>query len=248
MHRTLIAIASLALVHTAAADSFKTWKTIKLGTGTASGPAFADALKAKGVTVTTGGTTNSAEELLGKADFAIAAQPTSVELIRVTPRELGFDKRKPEHDLLYKKAKELGLGACSLEVGPQLRLQYLNQPKGEMLFVGIQKEANYAMNRLSYALSNETKKKPGLYLDGYAPDSQIELDAQWVFCRSADAEAAAAAPETSSDQADREDLVRRYDANQDGKIDKEELRKMSVTDHQTWDRVKRTGQRRPPRR
>jgi len=245
MHRTLIGITvSLALVHTASADGFKTWKTIKLG-GATSAQDFTDSMKAKGVTVTTGGTTNSAEELLGKSDFAIASSPTTVDLIRVTPRDLGFDKRKPEHTLLYKKAAELGLGMCSLEVGPQLRLQYLNQPKGEVLYVGIQKEANYAMNRLSYAISNDIKKKPGLYIDGYAPDSQIELDTQWVFCRSADAEAAAAAPkpETTADQADRADLVRRYDTNKDGKIDKDERRKMSVTDSQTWDRVKRTGQR-----
>ncbi len=38
---------------------------------------------------------------------------------------------------IHTRARELGLDACSPEIGPQLRLQYSDQPRGEKLYVGM---------------------------------------------------------------------------------------------------------------
>lgn len=60
-----------------------------------------------------------------------------VDLVRVTVAELGF-KKGARRDQIYGRAKELGLEFCSPEVGPQLRLQYQDQPNGDWILIGME--------------------------------------------------------------------------------------------------------------
>lgn len=66
--------------------------------------------------------------------FITAKKKIKINLVNVSVADLGFDKCTSLKDI-YKRAIEVGFELCPEEVGPQLRLQYLNQPKGEWLCV-----------------------------------------------------------------------------------------------------------------
>lgn len=55
-----------------------------------------------------------------------------MDLVRVTPRDLGLTKPSTTQEI-YDRAKELGLELCPPEAGPRLRLAYSLQPKEEWL-------------------------------------------------------------------------------------------------------------------
>lgn len=79
---------------------------------------------------------DNANDILGKPEFVAAAEETEVDLVKVTIAELGFTKGAT-HERIYSRAKKLGLELCPSEVGPQLRLQYKDQPKDEEVRVGM---------------------------------------------------------------------------------------------------------------
>ncbi len=76
----------------------------------------------------------SLEELF--RGLEIAVEEIEVDLVRRSVRDLGFDHstQLPE---LYAAATGTGLELCPEEVGPQLRLKYLDQPEGETLHIGM---------------------------------------------------------------------------------------------------------------
>lgn len=111
----------------------KVWKTINLGTRLKTANAFRTALKAAGYQIG-----DYANDILGKCEFekSIAATPTSVDLILLTVGELGF-KSGATREKIYAKAKKLGLELLPAEAGPQLRLQYTDQPMNEWNVIGM---------------------------------------------------------------------------------------------------------------
>lgn len=62
--------------------------------------------------------------------------PEEVKLIRLRVEDLGFPGGATT-DQIFAKAQELGLELCPPEVGPQFRLQYVNQPMNEYVYVGM---------------------------------------------------------------------------------------------------------------
>jgi len=111
---------------------WKTWKTIKLGTGLKTAEDFRKALKAIGCKIG-----DWANDILGKSAFSAASKEAELELVRVSVKELGFKKGATRQEI-YQRAQELGLKICPNEVGPQLRLQYENQPNGEWIVVAME--------------------------------------------------------------------------------------------------------------
>jgi hypothetical protein len=79
--------------------------------------------------------------LIHHKDFAIAHEHTEIDLVKVTPVDLGFidtykyGKPRPVVFLseMINRAREFGLVECPAEVGPQLRLQYKDQRDNEWL-------------------------------------------------------------------------------------------------------------------
>lgn len=67
--------------------------------------------------------------------------PEEAVLIQLRVKDLGFLDRATT-DQIYARAEELGLELCPPEVGPQFRLQYVNQPMNEFVYVGMKQIAD----------------------------------------------------------------------------------------------------------
>jgi hypothetical protein len=109
---------------------WKTWMTIKLGRQK-SVEEIRQALKASGNNIS-----DWANDILGKPAFTVSETEQDVELVNVSVEELGFKQSACYADIC-KRAFELGLDLCPAEVGPQLRLQYKDQPKGTYVVVAM---------------------------------------------------------------------------------------------------------------
>ena len=92
-----------------------------------------------------------ARDLTSKLAFVIAPTPGQVGLVVLTPADLGFTSN-PRTDAFMTKefcaewsAKNLDgwvIELCEAEDGPQLRLQYQDQPKGEVLWIAMERIAD----------------------------------------------------------------------------------------------------------
>jgi hypothetical protein len=127
--------AVLALGATAAkAESYADvpiWKTISVGT-TRSALELRSALDAADY-----GVGDLAGQVLARPAFAPSRTKMDVSLVNLSAVELGFRPETVRLADLYNRARKLGFELAAAEVGPQLRLQYLDQPIGEFLHVGM---------------------------------------------------------------------------------------------------------------
>ncbi|MBI4022151.1 MAG: hypothetical protein HY372_02245 [Candidatus Andersenbacteria bacterium] len=116
----------------AATPELTVWKTIKIGTGIKNGKAFCSELEKKDFRIG-----DWACDMLGQKAFTVATQEEDVDLVRLSVYDLGF-KEGARYDAICAKALELGLELCPAEVGPQLRLQYPDQPRDEWLVIAME--------------------------------------------------------------------------------------------------------------
>ena len=112
--------------------AFPIWKPIKLGTGLKTADDFRRALKQAKMEI--GRWSN---DLLGKSAFTVSETEMDVDLVVVSVKKLGFKQGAYRRDIVV-KALELGFQLCFAEVGPQLRLQYPDQPRNERLIIGME--------------------------------------------------------------------------------------------------------------
>ena len=110
-------------------SSFPTWKTIQLGTHK-DVKALSKAIVAKKNRISDWG-----NDILKRT--SVSSKEGSVDLVKMTVAELGLTKGGTREQI-YIKAQELGLDLCLAEVGPQLRLQYQDQPSGEWILIGME--------------------------------------------------------------------------------------------------------------
>lgn len=157
---------------------WKIWKTINCGTGLKSADDFRESIKKNGMKIS-----DWANDILGKPTFTTAAQEIELDLVKVTVtvRELGF-KSGARRDQIYARAKGLGLELCSSEVGPQLRLQYPDQPNNEWILIAMEPITD--SNGVLRVFSVE-RGVSGLWLNGHYgfPNGFWGPDSQWVFLR-----------------------------------------------------------------
>jgi len=159
-----------------AEHKFKTWKTIKLGTGLKTAEEFRRVLRDGEFRLS-----DWASDILGKPAFKAADEETEVDLVKATVAELGF-KKGARYDQIYERAKEPGLELCPPEVGPQLRLQYQDQPNGEWIVVAMEPIID---SDGCPRVFNVERIGSELWLSSYwgRPDGFWDPDCQWVFCR-----------------------------------------------------------------
>ena len=114
---------------------FPIWKTINIGTYS-NVEDLKQALLGAGFKIG-----DWASDVLKSPKFTLVEKEKKVNLVRITPKELGFRDGAHRVDI-YKRVLEFGLELCPLEVGPQLRLQYIDQPRLESLQIGMEPQVD----------------------------------------------------------------------------------------------------------
>lgn len=149
------------------ANSFPVWKTITLGTGLKNANDFRRDLTAGGFRIG-----NWSNDILGKPAFKVASKLTEVDLVNPSVAELGFKDGATFKDAC-EQAISLGLELCPNEVGPQLRRQYKDQPKGEWLRIAMEPITDSGGFLFVFVVVHDDG---GLWLDGNDGDPGGFLD------------------------------------------------------------------------
>jgi hypothetical protein len=113
-------------------SAWKIWKTVQLGTGVKDAESFREAIQERGMRLG-----DWANNIIDQPEFTVAPGPTEVDLVLVAIAELGFPAVAKLRDI-YQAVENRGFRLCPAEVGPQLRLQYPDQPAGESLAIGME--------------------------------------------------------------------------------------------------------------
>jgi hypothetical protein len=159
------------------ARDIATWKTITIGTF-ANSLALRNALDRKGC-----GVGGQAAEILARPTFTVSSRKTNVELVAVSPAQLGFTSDIVTLADVYARAQQLGLELAAAEVGPQLRIQYFDQPIGEFLIIGMDPIKTWSGEPI---ILNVANGGAGLILigqDGRA-EADIPVTSRFIFVRS----------------------------------------------------------------
>jgi len=152
------------------------WKTIVVGSHRGV-DAVRDALDRERIVIG-----DSADEILGRPAFTFAAERRALNLVLRSVAELGFGERGATLADIHSRAVRLGFELCPEEVGPQLRLQYRNQPVGEFLHLAMKPQRTYDGELTDFTLANTGA---GLTLLGGSakPDLVLAGNVTFVFVR-----------------------------------------------------------------
>jgi len=154
-----------------------TWKTITIGTF-ADSLALRNELDRRGCSV--GG---QAAEILARPTFVVSSRKTNVELVDLSPAQLGFTSDPVTLADVYARAQQLGLELAAAEVGPQLRMQYVDQPVGEFLIMAMAPIKTWGGEPI---ILNVANGGAGLILIGQdgRPEAEISVTSRFIFARS----------------------------------------------------------------
>lgn len=187
---------------------FPIWKTIKLGTGLKTKDDFCKAFEKGSIFYDQ----PAIQDMLGSESFRVATAETEIDLVIITGLELGLVGKASLSQIL-KAGRRIGLQPCPPEVGPQGRLQYLDQPKSETVFVAmapikysvpvipLERSAIFVLycaptftterflvdlRTVAHAFrggTNDNTPGPFLWLYSESADYLFEPNSTWVFCR-----------------------------------------------------------------
>jgi hypothetical protein len=168
-----------------AAVDVPVWKMITVGTF-ANSFALRNALDAADCAIG-----DAAEEILARPDFTLSTTKTDVELFAVSAAELGFQTDTASLAEIYARVQRLGFGLAAAEVGPQLRLQYFDQPIGEFLIIGMEPIRTWKGEPGILTVANSGAALALIRQDG-STDAQIPIASHFLFVRSNEVADAAA--------------------------------------------------------
>jgi hypothetical protein len=125
---------------------------------------------------------DTADEVLGRPTFVFSSERRELDLVVVSVVQLGFGAHGATLADIHARALVLGLELCPEEVGPQLRLQYRNQPVGEFLHIAMKPQRTYHGAPIDFSLANSGA---GLALLGgsASPELVISASVRFVFVR-----------------------------------------------------------------
>lgn len=120
-----------------------------------------------------------AKDIMSKPEFTTLTEPTEIHLARVRVKDLGF-KKEPTTAELFARIKEVG-DLCPAEVGPYLRLDLKDQPKGDWFWVAMEPIAGSGGDpRIFYFLRIGDGLR-WLHASCARPDGQWRLGVEVVF-------------------------------------------------------------------
>jgi hypothetical protein len=166
------------------------WKTITVG-GSKGVNAIRVAIEAAPCPMAIG---DEADEALGRPAFPFFKTSFELDLVVLSAFDLGFgdetSRNDPElgasvdvslHDI-YARAVALGFELCPAEVGPALRLNYLDQPLDEFLRIAMKPVALYSGALVAFTVGNGGAE---LLLGGRNghPDVKVPGATRFVFVR-----------------------------------------------------------------
>jgi uncharacterized protein YjiS (DUF1127 family) len=160
---------------TSAAD-VPLWKTIAIGTFRDS-LALRNAMSAVGCEIG-----NSAAEILARPAFTLANNKADAELVALTAADLGIRGETASLRQIYAVAQRFGFGLAPAEIAPQLRLQYLDQPIGEFLIIGMDPISTRAGEPVILTVANGGAGLILISQDGHG-DAEISVTSRFVFVR-----------------------------------------------------------------
>jgi hypothetical protein len=121
-----------------------------------------------------------ADQILSRISFR---QPdTKLNLVLVAVSDLGFGAQGASLKDIYERASRFDLSLCPAEVGPALRLAYLDQPLGEYLHIAMQPVVRSDGNATDFSVA---KGVDGWLLigDDVRDDLVLANNARMVFVR-----------------------------------------------------------------
>jgi hypothetical protein len=123
-----------------------------------------------------------AEEIIARPAFTVASTKTELDLVAVSPAELGFADGSASLREIYLRAEAVGLALAPAETGPELRLQYFDQPMGEFLRVGMKPITTWNGDPAIFVVANGGA---GLIVIGQkaSADTQIPTASAFLFVR-----------------------------------------------------------------
>ena len=136
------------------------WKTITVG-GSKGVNAIREAMEAGPCSIWI---SEEADEILGRPAFPFIKAPVELDLVVLSVSELGFGDPASGNDIelgatvraslhdIYVRAVSLGFELCPAEVGPALRLDYLDQPLGEFLHIAMKPVARYTGELVNFVV------------------------------------------------------------------------------------------------
>ncbi|QIO37266.2 DUF1127 domain-containing protein [Bradyrhizobium sp. 1(2017)] len=165
---------------TGSAADVPVWRKTTVGTFPDS-VALRNALNARGC-----GVGDLAGEIMARPAFTLSATKTDLELVTVSAAELGFQTEMVSLGQIHARAQQLGFGLAPAEIAPQLRLQYLDQPIGEFLIIGMDPIKTWKGQPVILTVANGGA---GLILIGQDGRADVEMfvGSRFVFLRSNEA-------------------------------------------------------------
>lgn len=117
--------------------------------------------------------------LFADAPLARSESSRTVNTVELQVRKLGFPEGATSAEI-FRAASEHGLNLCPIEVGPYLRLQYLDQPEGFWITVSSHKLCDMEDYPNGFYLR---RLSDGLWLRGYtaAPEHVWDPEEHFIF-------------------------------------------------------------------
>ena len=117
---------------------------------------------------------------IGSPEYPALREKEKFSLVHLKVSDLFQDENNHTTEEIYQRAQKFGLELCPSETGPLLRLQYLNQPMNEWIYIGMKQIADRDGNPSVFRLGRDGA---GLWLyDSWArPDSGRSPRGRFVF-------------------------------------------------------------------